>query len=177
MKLSSLTPSRFLVINFPFTSGWRSVTSVWQKHNLWFLLKQVFCRDRQAWFKDIRKWRRSPFSGHLFQYPVTLTVRNMCHILNLNLSRFNFQPLVLGLLFFTRLSSPLLATIFCLWKFLNTVIKLQCNLPFWYPNHYLFKLFYLRHFLWPSNWFCSSLAHSVHFFSPPFREQVCWNCT
>lgn len=119
-----------LVINFPFTSGWGPVTWVWQKHNLWFLLKQVLCRDRQAWFKDIKKWRLSPFSGHLFQYSVTLMVRNMCLILNLNLSRFNFQPLVLGMLFFTRLSSPSLATVFCLSEFLNAVIKLQCKLLF-----------------------------------------------
>lgn len=110
MRLSSLTPSRSLVINFPFTSGWRPI---WQKHILWVLLKQVMYRDRPALFKDIKEWRLCSFFSHLFQYSITFMLLIMCLILNLNLSRFNFQPLVLGMLFLTRLSSPLLATIFC----------------------------------------------------------------
>ena len=48
--------------------------------------------------------------------------------------------------------------------------------PFCYPKHYLFKLCALRHFLQPPNCFCGSHVHFLHFFSPPFREQVCWNC-
>lgn len=124
MRLSSLTPFRSLVINFPFTSGWRPV---WQKHNLYFFLEQVVFRDRPV---DLKEWRLSPFFSHLFQYSVTFMLRIMCLILNLNLSRFDFQPLVLGVLFFTTLSSPSLATIFYLWKFLNTVIELQGNLLF-----------------------------------------------
>lgn len=140
MRLSSLTPSRSLVINFPFASVWRPV---WQRHNLWFLLKQVMYRDRPSWLKDIKEWRLSPFFSHLFQYSITFMLRIMCLFLNFSLSRFNFQPLVLGMLFFTRSISPSLLPV----KVLEHCNQSTRQSSFWNCKYYLFKLFYLKHFL------------------------------